>query len=307
MCSFPLLLQGRSLTQETLQQIRTLIADHPHWHRQRISVELAKAWNWRNPIGRLKDMAARTLLLKLHRRGHIVLPPPTRPAAHRRSLTHLRIPLESSTAPIAAALSQLLPLSLQKLTARNPDYPIFCHHLAHYHYLGYRGPVGEHLAYLARDRYERLLACVLFGAAAWKTQARDQFIGWDHAMRAGRLHLLTNNTRFLILPWVRVPHLASHLLGRILRRLSSDWQAKYGHPIHLVETFVERDRFQGTCYRAANWTRVGKTQGRGRQDRAHRLRVPIKDIYLYPLTPCWREELCRWTVDEKQDASKEKL
>jgi len=153
--------------------------------------------------------------------------------------------------------------------------------------------VGENLAYLARDRNGRELACVLFGAAAWKAAARDRFIGWDHATRALRLGFLTNNTRFLILPWVRVPHLASHLLGRILRRLSADWQGKYGHPIYLVETFVESDRFRGTCYRAADWTLVGRTQGRSRQDRAHRFQVRVKDIYLYPLTSGFREELCR--------------
>ena len=151
--------------------------------------------------------------------------------------------------------------------------------------------MGENLAYLARDRNGRELACVLFGAAAWKAAARDRFIGWDHATRALRLGFLTNNTRFLILPWVRVPHLASHLLGRILRRLSADWQGKYGHPIYLVETFVESDRFRGTCYRAANWMELGQTTGRGKGDLTHKPNRSLKKIFGYALVDDYRERL----------------
>jgi hypothetical protein len=182
-------------------------------------------------------------------------------------------------------------LVVQRLDAKNPDYPVFCRHLAQHHYLGHRGPVGEHLCYLARDRHGRDVACLLFGAAAWKTAPRDRFIGWDHTRRQRYLNLITNNTRFLILPWVEVPHLASHLLALILRRLSADWREKYGHPICLVETFVDRSRFKGTCYRAANWTCVGQTQGRGRQDRYGTLHVPVKDVYLYPLAENFRQIL----------------
>jgi hypothetical protein len=137
----------------------------------------------------------------------------------------------------------------------------------------------------------RLLACLLFGSAAWKCGPRDRFIGWDPEQRARNLHLLTNNTRFLILPFVRVPHLASWILGQVLRRLSVDWEKKYGHPILLVETFVERGRFAGTSYKASNWIRLGATTGRSRQDRRHTLRVPVKDVYLYPLDHKFREEL----------------
>ena len=147
------------------------------------------------------------------------------------------------------------------------------------------------MKYLVRDRHGRDLACLLFGSAAWKTKPRDQFIGWSHEARARNLLWITNNTRFLILPWVRVPHLASHVLGRIIRRLRTDWQVKYGHPVHLVETFVERDRFVGTCYKAANWICVGSTKGRSRQDRYNTLVLPVKDIYLYPLIAHFREAL----------------
>lgn len=273
-----------------LTQIRNLLAAHPDWSRNRISIELATTWNWRAPSGQLKDMAARTLLLKLEQRGWITLPPRRRTASRRLPIAPA-LPLEDgSTTPISAKLSDLTPLTLQTVPA---SYPAFSRYLAHHHYLGYRGPVGENLAYLVQDQQGRDVACVLFGAPAWKVAARDRFIGWDHALRPRRLHLITNNTRFLILPWVRVPHLASHVLGRITRRLSADWQAKYGHPLHLIETFVDRERFRGTCYRAANWTCAGQTQGRSRQDRARTLHVPVKDVFVHPLTRRFREELCR--------------
>lgn len=284
------LIQGRNLHESDFAEIRCLIAAHPTWSRRRISVELAEAWNWRTGTGRLKDMAARSLLLKLEQRGWITLPPRRRKASRRLPIEP-ELPLEDgSQTLISAKLAELTPIALQTVPT---GHPAFSRYLAHHHYLGYRGPVGENLAYLVQDRRGRDLACVLFGAPAWKVAARDCFIGWDHALRPRRLHLLTNNTRFLILPWVRVPHLASHILGRVIRRLSADWQAKYAHPIHLVETFVDRERFRGTCYRAANWTCVGQTQGRSRQDRARTLHVPVKDVYVHPLTPRFREELCR--------------
>ena len=165
--------------------------------------------------------------------------------------------------------------------------------LHQHHYLSHRGPVGENLQYLVCDCHARPVACVLFGAAAWQCANRDRFVGWDAPTRSQRLHLLTNNTRFLIPPWVRVRHLASYVLSWIARGLSRHWQNKYGHPIYLLETFVERDRFVGTSYQAANWVRVGQTQGRSRQDRADGTwhRVPIKDVYLCPLHPDFRELL----------------
>lgn len=289
----PLRIQGRTLTEGHLAEIRGLILSHPDWHRHRLSEELAQAWNWRTDAGRLKDMAARTLLLKLHRRDLISLPSPRR-APTRRGPASPELPgLDSLPAPISASLHEIAPVTIEPLNAKHPDYRAFSRHLAHHHYLGHRGPVGEHLAYLARDHHGRDVACLLFGASAWKVASRDRFIGWDDAARAKRLNWTTNNTRFLILPWVRVPHLASHLLSRTLRRLSADWQSKYGHPIHLVETFVDRSRFKGTCYRAANWICVGQTQGRSRQDRDRTLRVPIKDVFVQPLTSRFREELCR--------------
>jgi hypothetical protein len=158
--------------------------------------------------------------------------------------------------------------------------------------LPYRSTVGENLAYLVQDRHGRDLACALFGAAAWKTQPRDSFIGWTAVERQAHLGRVANNSRFLILPWVRVPQLASHILGRVARRLATDWQAHYGHPLVLLETFVERGRFRGSCYRAANWICVGQTQGRTRQDRERRIQAPVKDIWVYPLQANFRKQLC---------------
>jgi hypothetical protein len=151
---------------------------------------------------------------------------------------------------------------------------------------------------MAFDREQTPLACLLFGSAAWKCAPRDEFIGWDTEARRANLRYLTNNMRFLILPWVRVPHLASHILGRVTRRINLDWVRKYGHPLCLLETFVERDCFQGTCYRAANWICVGQTRGRSRNDRDHTLRVPVKDIYLYPLAKGFRDILSQRAGEE---------
>jgi len=163
--------------------------------------------------------------------------------------------------------------------------------LAQFHYLGFGGTVGENLQYTVRDGRGRLLAGLVFGAAAWKCQDRDRFIGWTAEQRKRNLGLLSGNARFLILPWVRVSHLASWTLAAALRNLSADWQAKYGHPVHLVETFVQRDRFRGIAYQAANWIHVGQTTGRTRQDRYSRIQAPVKDIYLYPLQRHFRERL----------------
>ncbi|MBI4677978.1 MAG: DUF4338 domain-containing protein [Elusimicrobia bacterium] len=283
-------IQGRDLGESDIEAIRSLIAANPAWHRTRLSVELTRAWNWRSASGRFQDMAARSLLLKLERRGAITLPS-RRGTHHPRRASTLQASLPAA-APIAEPLAGLLPLHVGLVPPRHPDRPIFSGYLSQHHYLGYRGPVGESLAYLVRDCQGRDVACVLFGAAAWKTKPRDAWIGWDDDTRTRRLSFVANNHRFLILPWVQVPHLASHILGRVARRLAEDWQTAYGHPVHLLETFVERERFKGTCYRAANWTCVGQTQGRSRQDRARELRVPIKDVYLYPLASPWRERLC---------------
>lgn len=285
-------LQGRCITDAHLQQVRDLITHHSDFSRRRLSITVAQLWDWRTATGRLKDMAARTLLLKLHQRQWIALPPRRKEPSPRLPAPHPFVEAALVPETTTAALADLLPLRVEALSLKHPLYASFAGYLAHFHYLGYHGPVGENLAYQVSDRTGRDVACLLFGAAAWKIKPRDAFIGWDDLIRSRHLSLLTNNTRFLILPWIRVPHLASHVLALVTRRLASDWQTKYGHPVYLAETFVEKDRFKGTCYRAANWQRVGQTQGRGRQDRFAAFSQSVKDIYLYPLTPRFREALC---------------
>jgi hypothetical protein len=285
------IIQGRTIAPDDLALIQQLLAQSPHASRRQISLQLAARWNWRNPNGQLKDMAARSLLLKLHARSLIALPPRQRWGGRmpRRRLDPQQLLLPSE--PIRDSLAALQPLRCLPLQPRQPDAARFAEYLARYHYLGYSGAVGHHLGYLVQDRCGRDLACVLFGAAAWKCQPRDLFVGWTDAQRRQRLVWIANNSRFLILPGVAVAHLASHLLGAVVRRLRADWWHKYAQPLVLVETFVERDRFAGTCYRAANWIHVGTTQGRSRQDRDHCLHVPVKDIYLYPLVRHFRRVL----------------
>jgi len=284
-------IQGRRVGPEDIALVRQWLAAEPGWNRTRLSRELCRRWDWRNEAGRLKDMACRTLLLKLEQRGQIRLPARQRPSPNA---LRNRQPVERACdrTPIREALSALQPLQLEALGEGHCDVALFRFLLARHHYLGLRNTVGENLKYMARDRQGRPVACLLFGAAAWKAQPRDRFIGWEAPERQRQLRRLSNNTRFLILPWVQVPHLASHLLGLVARRLNADWMAKYGHGIELLETFVDRERFRGTCYRAAGWQHVGATAGRSRNDVANTLRVPIKDIYLRPLSPDFRRRLC---------------
>jgi len=284
------IIQGRVITPATVVRIRSLLADKPSWNRSRLSRELCEEWNWRNDKGRLKDMACRTLLLKLERLGAIRLPPrqgPSPNANRNRSITD--VPHDNS--PIESNLRTLQPLKISPLRAADKDAPLFKSLLHRYHYLGHRNCVGENLKVMIRDQSGRFLACMLFGSAAWKAKSRDDFIGWDRQTRERNLPFLTNNTRFLILPWVRVQNLASHLLSRVCGELPGRWMEKYGHPIHLLETFVERDRFRGTCYRAAGWTHVGATTGRSRNDVHATMSVPVKDVFLCPLTTDFRGRL----------------
>ena len=196
------------------------------------------------------------------------------------------------TEPIEGALKDLTPLQITRVVNGSEQDRLFRCLLSGYHYLGFANTAGENMKYLVHSRDGRPLACLLFGAAAWKCGARDAWIGWSAPVRERNLHAVANNSRFLVLPWVKVPHLASHLLSRIARRIQADWLAKYAHPLYCLETFVDRSRYRGVCYRAANWHLVGQSAGRGRNDRHHRLSVPAKDIYLYPLSRDFRRRLC---------------
>ncbi len=282
-------IQGRTLTTTDIQSIQVITAENPSWNRTQLSREICRIWDWRNGKGRLKDMACRSMFIKLEASGYVTLPPRVRSATNTRR-NRVVVPVEHSVAPIYSELAAITPVEVA-LVQGKAETDLFKTFLSCYHYLGYSGTVGENLKYLIYDRRNRPLACLLFGSAAWKVKARDSFIGWTTAFREKHLHLLTNNMRFLILPWVRVPNLASHILGLITQRISGDWEERYGHSIFLLETFVERDRFRGTCYKAANWMVVGQTRGRTRNDRYQRIRVPVKAIYLYPLRPDFQERL----------------
>lgn len=288
-------IQGRWWTAEQVESIGQLIAAHPGWSRRRISMAVSEYFGWRTATGQLRDMAARHLLAKLEARQWIELPPRRR-AGGKQTLRALQEEPELFAAvppePIVEPLAALQPLQWLLLPPGHPAAGDFVRHLARHHYLGFGGETGPHLRYLVRDAKGRDLACAIFGVAAWQVRARDAFIGWNAAQRKERLWAVVNNTRLLILPHVQVAHLASHVLGRLLRRLPSDWQAKYAQRPVLVETFVERERFAGTCYQAANWQCIGQSCGRGRNDREQRLKVPIKDIYLYPLQADFRRLLC---------------
>ena len=234
------------------------------------------------------------MLLKLEQKGLICLPARQRPSNNRCSWRPGPVPVDRypCQSPIEGRLSSLEPLSI--VPAQRPqEVALFDWLLCRYHYLPYSGAVGENIKYLAFDGRARPLGCLLYGAAAWKLSIRDQFIGWSKKQREANLCYLANNLRFLILPWVRVKNLASYLLSASLSVLCAHWQCKYGHPVYLVETFVECERFRGTCYRAANWLLLGQTQGRGRNDRFHQLRVPVKDVYVRALCADFRQRLTR--------------
>lgn len=289
----PAMLQGRPFGLTQLTEIQSLLRECPQASRYQLSRQLATLWNWRTATGQLKDMAARTLLLKLHHQGLIRLPErrcasPTR--SGRAPLVAESLALEER--PWASSLAGLQPLIIREVSQRGHEEPRAqleaC--LERYHYLGYRSRVGQNLQYWVGSAHGRPLAAVVFGAAAWQCAVRDRWIGWTRTQRAQRLGWMLNNTRFLVLPWLRVPHLASHILGRISRRIAADWQTKYRQPLYLLETFVDRQRFAGTCYRAANWIPLGQTQGRGRQG-PHEPSTSIKEVYVYPVHPRCRQHL----------------
>lgn len=288
-----MIVQGRRLDGPELEQLGLWVREHPGWSRRRLSVELASRWDWRNGAGQLKDMAARTLLLKLHQRGVLELPARRQVPTNRMRCVAAELALAQETPPpaVEGTLEELGPLQLKEVSRQVGERTWVKQALRRHHYLGFKGAVGENLQYVIGDGQGRRLACLVFGAAAWKCQDRDQFIGWSAPQRQSNLSLIANNTRFLILPSVRVPHLGSWILGQVQRQLAPDWEAKDGHRVVLAETFVEAPRYRGTVYRAANWQRIGRTRGRTRQDRHTCIQVPAKDIYVYPLCRGFREAL----------------
>jgi hypothetical protein len=284
------IIQGRLVTGETIRQINEQITSNPSWNRTRLSRELCQQWNWKNARGALKDMACRTLLLKLENKERIKLPKRQRIVRNENRNKKVKHLLHSKQ-PIETSLKQIRPLQITVVKPKDPHHKLYNFMLHQYHYLSFRGIVGENIKYLIRDKNDNVISCLLFGAAAWRTADRDNFIGWRENKRKANLHLICNNSRFLIFDWVKVPNLASFILGKISKRISTDFQNKYGHEILLLETFVEKERFTGSCYKAANWIHVGQTQGRSRNDRYKKLVVPVKKIFLYPLTKHFKERL----------------
>ena len=287
--------QGRTLTLAQLGDLQHLIDEHPDWSRHRVAKEICQRWVWLTPLGQLKTFAARSFLLTLALRGQLRLPPVR--SQHRvvpwgQGSTQQRISATPvPTVPIQSRLERLCPLHWRVAGHGSPERKRALAYLREYHYLGCNRPVGTHLIYLIEDAQGREVAVHLVGAAAWQCAARDRFIGWSPAVRQSQLHRIANHSRFLILPWVKVPHLASHLLGQLTRRVSQDWQAQHGWSLELLETFVEKDRFAGTAYRAANWREVGQTTGRSRQEKEHRAHAPIKSVWVYGLRSEFRIHL----------------
>jgi Domain of unknown function (DUF4338) len=281
--------RGRNVSEQDILYIRELIAAHPGASRRTLSTKLCEAWQWRQSNGALRDMVCRGLLLMLHRAGRIVLPQVAyvrhNPLAARARPATVLI----DTTPIEGRLGDLRPLEFQ-LVRRTAEEPLFNSLMEQHHYLGYEQPVGEHLKYLVWAN-GRPIACLAWSSAPRHLASRDHYIGWSTEARRRNIRFLAYNTRFLILSWVRVEHLASHILGRMASRICDDWQRVYGHPIWFLETFVDPERFRGTCYRAANWVVLGRTTGRGKQSNSYVPNRSIKEVLGYPLSPAFRDLL----------------
>src|SRR5712691_5574585 len=281
--------RGREISHQDILYIRALIDRHPSESRRKLSTRLCEAWQWRQNNGALRDMVCRGLLLMLDRASQITLPPVSyvrhNPLAKRVRPAAARI----DATPIEDRLRSLQPLEFEQVR-RTSKEPLFNSLMEEHHYLGYEQPVGEHLKYLVWAQ-GRPVACLAWSSAPRHLGSRDRYIGWSAEARRRNIRLIAYNTRFLILPWVRVKHLASHLLGRMTARISADWQQMYGHPIYFLETFVDWERFRGTCYRAANWVLLGKTTGRGKQSNSYVPNRSIKEVLAYSLTKRFRELL----------------
>ncbi len=284
--------RGRDLTEDDVRFIRDLISACPGASRRTLSKRLCEAWNWRQPNGQLRDMVCRGLMLEIHRLGLIELPeircqPPNNVVERRRRSLSVAV----DTTPIVARLKEIRPLEIRQVR-RTGEERLFDALIEDHHYLGYVRPVGEHLKYLL-SAMGRPVACLAYSSAPRHLGPRDRFIGWGAEARRRNIRFLAYNTRFLILPWVRVRHLASHVLSRVASVISRDWERLYGHPVYYLETFVDPRRFRGTCYRAANWVFLGSTTGRGHNEPTGRATQPKKEVLGFPLVEGFREVLCR--------------
>ena len=280
--------RGRAISAAEVEFIRQLIAAHPGVSRRQLSLKLCESWAWRQANGAFCDGVCRGLLLMLSRAGQIELPA-ARWEAHTVQRKRPSLELGLQVTPLDVPLSAIRPLEFRQVR-RTPEEAFFNRLLEQYHPLGYTQPVGEHLKFLVYAG-ARPIACFAWSSSAHYLGSRDRFLGWSDEARRKNIHLLAYNPRFLLLPWVRVRFLASHLLARMTGQLSSEWERVYGHPIYFVETFIDPERFRGTCYRAANWVVLGRTTGRGKNAWSKKPNRSIKQVLGYPLTPHFREFL----------------
>ncbi len=282
----------KNITQDDLSFIREVVDKHRSKGRSAISRILCEAWDWRQANGHLKDVVCRGLLLHLERNDLITLPPRIidNNNNHTRRRKSAQAALEYQPVPLKASLSELAPIEFRQVR-RTPEEKLFNNLIRQYHYLGYAQPVGEHLKYMVYAG-SRVIACFVFSSAPYAIDSRDNFIGWSSETRERNRHLIAYNSRFLILPWIEVKFLASHLLSKCARQISSDWQSLYNHPIYWLETFVDTEKFSGTCYKASNWTFLGLTSGRGILNWSRKQVTSIKAMYGYPLIRDYREKLC---------------
>jgi Domain of unknown function (DUF4338) len=281
--------RGREVSVDEVAFIRGLIAGTPEASRRALSLKICEAWGWVQANGASRDAVCRGLMLALHRAGQITLPPARRvqqwPRARRLPPAHVEV----AAIPIAVPLSQLGPVEIRQVR-RTPDEDLVKSLVAQHHYLGYVHPVGEHLKYLVTAGGQPI-ACFCWSSAPRHLGPRDRYIGWSKDARKANIRFVAYQSRFLILPWVHVPHLASHLLGSLSRRLSSDWERVYAHPIYFTETFVDPSRYRGTCYRAANWTCLGMTTGRGKDDLTKKQNRSLKQVFGYALVKDFQRRL----------------
>ena len=288
MVMLPLTIRKRTITVDDIDPIQATVNEHWSKGRKHISRVLCRQWNWFQPNGRLKDMACREVLLALNRSGLITLPPRLNNANNEKRNRSIPV-INIDQTPLQKKLTKLSSIDLKPVrnTKLEPLYNSLIHQ---HHYLGYRQIVGNHLKYIAFIN-ERPVACLGWGSAAWKVESRDAFIGWQPKTRENNLHFVVNNTRFLILPWVSVKCLASKLLALNARKISDAWIQTYNYPVYLLETFVEKKRFKGTCYKAANWILTGQTKGTAKKGHIHLNHGNIKDVYLYTLGKDFRKKL----------------
>jgi hypothetical protein len=282
--------RGQEIGSDQIEFLREFIRTHATSSRWKLSRQLCEALGWKQANGALRDMVCRGLLLVLERAGQIELPPVRR---HIRGQCRTGRPRPEAVliddTPLVMPLKALGPVDIHPVR-RTADEPLFNSLMEHYHYLAYEQPVGEHLKYLAWAQ-GRPIACLAWSSAPRHLGSRDRYIGWNAEARRRNIRFIAYNTRFLILPWVRVPHLASHILGKVTRALCDDWERMYGHPVYFAETFIDPGRFGGACYRAANWQLLGVTTGRGKNDHTNKPNRPIKEVLGLPLTRRFREYL----------------